>query len=97
MNGSTPTRSNENCLDTYVVATVFSYDESTMLMAKLNFPKHHPFYIPMLANICMFFLNSGRVTFNYQKVPALEEYLPFSENVDIEGRLAQFCGTQDID
>ena len=42
MNGSTPTRSNENCLDIYVVATVLSYDESTMLVAKLNFPKHHP-------------------------------------------------------
>ena len=39
----------------------------------------------------------GRVKFNYQEVPTLEEYIPFSENVDIEGRIEQFCGTQDID
>ena len=40
---------------------------------------------------------SGRVKFNYQEISTLEGYIPFSENVYIEGRIEQFCGTQDID
>ena len=94
MNGSTPTRSNENCPDTYVVATVFSYDESSnnyYASGKTELSK-----APSLlhVNVSKFVSqSSGRVKFNYQEVPTLEEYIPFSENVDIE----RFCGTQGID
>ena len=98
MNGSTPTRSNENCPDTYVVATVFSYDESSgnyYASGKTELSK-----APSLLhiNVSKFVSqSSGRVKFNYQEVPTLEGYIPFSENIDIEGRIKQFCGTQDID
>ena len=34
--------------------------------------------------------------FNYREVPTLEEYTPFSENADIEGRIRLFFGIQDI-
>ena len=74
MNGSTSTRSNENCPDTYVVATVFSYDESSgnyYASGKTELSK-----APSLlhVNVSKFVSqSSGRVKFNYQEVPTLEE------------------------
>ena len=48
VNGNTPIRSSENCPDTYIVATVFSYMmrvvTAIMLVAKLTFQNHHLFY-----------------------------------------------------
>ena len=97
MNGNTPIRSSENCPDTYVVATVFSYDESSdsyYASGKTELSKS-PSLLHLNVNKFVS-QSSGRVKFNYREVPTLEEYMPFSENVDIEGRIRLFCGIQDI-
>ncbi len=97
MNGNTPVRSNEICPDTYVVATLFSYDESSdsyCASGKTELSKS-PTLLHLNVNKVVS-QSSGRVKFNYREVPTLEDYIPFSENVDIDGRIEQFCGTQDI-
>ena len=64
-----------------------------MLVAKPNFQ----ITISLHLNVNRFVSQSnGRVKFNYREVPTLEEYTPFSENIDIEGRIRPFCGIQDI-
>ena len=97
MNGNTPIRSGENCPDTYVVATVFSYDESSdsyYASGKTELSKSPSLlHLNVNKNISQ---SSGRVKFNYREVPTLEEYTLFSENVGIEGRIRLFCGIQDI-
>lgn len=97
MSGNTPVRSGENCPDTYVVATVFSYDESSdsyYASGKTELSKS-PSLLHLNVNKFVS-QSSGRVKFNYQEVPTLDEYIPFSENVDIKGRIKKFCGIKDI-
>ena len=50
-------------------------------------------------NVSKFIISqsNGRVKFNNEEVPSMEGYIPFSEDVDVEGRIEQFCGTQHID
>ena len=97
MNGNTPTRSSENCPDTYVVATVLSYDESSdsyYASGKTELSKS-PSILHLNVNRFVS-QSSGRVKFNCREVPTSEEYMPFSVKVDIEGRIRLFCGIQDI-
>ena len=84
MNGNTPIRSSENCPDTYVVATVFSYDESSDSYYASGKTELSNSPSLLHRNVNKFvFQSSGRVKFNYGEVPTLQEYTPFSENVDI--------------
>ena len=98
MNETTPMRSSEICPDTYVVATVYLYDESSddyYASGKTELSK-----APSLlhVNVSQYVIqNNGRVKLNYHEISTLDGYVPFTENIDIEGRLKQFSGTQEID
>ena len=78
----------------YVVATVFSYDECSddyYASGKTELSK-----APSLlhVNVSQFVVqSSGRVKLNHHEISTLDGYVPFTENIDIEGRIKQFFGT----